>query len=198
MMRHTRGRRPVRAAGVAGVLLLAAAVGSVPPVAAQTSGSSIVEEALKDARQDQQRDSGRVRRMVDEAVQGAVGAPSGEETVNPPAPAALRPLTGGEPGTLPPGFSAEDLRDRPVRDGTGEQIGTLRGLVRDEASGLTQVLVEFAPLFGKPGKVSVLPVDTLTPAAAASDGYVVELTPVAHDAMPAYRWSGEAWRREGA
>lgn len=195
-MRQTRGRGPVRAAGVAGVLLLAG-VGSMP-VAAQTSGSSIVEEALKDARQDQERDSGRVRRMVDEAVQGAVDAPSGEETVNPPAPVALLPLSGSEPGVLPPGFKAEDLKERPVRDGTGEQIGTLRGLVRDEASGLTQVMVEFTPLFGKPAKVSVLPVDTLIPAEAAGDGYVVELTPVAYDAMPAYRWAGEAWHREGA
>ena len=190
-MRRTQGRGPTAAIGVA-VLLLAA------PAAAQTSGSSIVEEALKDAHKDQQRDSNRVREMVDEAVKGAERAPSGEEAVNPPAPEALRPLRGDEPGVLPAGFRAEDLKDRPVRDGTGEQIGTLRGLVLDEASGLAKVMVEFGPLFGKSAKISAVPVETLAPATAGGDGYTVALTQVAYDAMPAYRWAGEAWRREGA
>src|SRR3712207_4769887 len=136
MMRRMRGRMLA-----AGALLLAAA--AAPAVVAQTSGSSIVEEALKDAQQDQQRDTDRVRRMVDEAVQGAEEAPSGKDAVNPTAPEALRPLAGDEPGALPVGFRAGDLKDRPVRDGTGAQIGTLRGLVRDEASGLAKVMVEF-------------------------------------------------------
>ncbi len=190
-MRQTRGRKLT-------ATILAAALAASPLAAAlaQTSGSSIVEEALKDAQQDQQRDTDRVRRMVDEAIQGAEEAPSGEDAVNPTAPEALRPLAGDEPGAVPVGFKAEDLKDRPVRDGTGAQIGTLRGLVRDEASGLAKVMVEFGPLFGKPPKVSALPVETL--AEAPGGGYLVELTPVAYEAMPAYRWSVEAWRREGA
>lgn len=191
MMRRMQGRGLARVIGVAALLLAA-------PAAAQTSGSSIVEEALKDAQQDQKRDSDRVRNMVDEAVKGTEQAPSGEEAVNPPAPASLRPLKGNEPGLLPAGFNAEDLKDRPVRDGTGEQIGTLRGLVLDEASGLAKVMVEFGPLFGKQPKVAAMPFETLTPATTGGDGYVIELTQVAYDSMPAYRWAGEAWRREGA
>lgn len=191
MMRRMQGRGLARVIGVAALLLAA-------PAAAQTSSSSIVEEALKDAQKDQQRDSDRVRNMVDEAVKGTEQAPSGEEAVNPPAPESLRPLAGNEPGVLPAGFNAADLKDRPVRDGTGEQIGTLRGLVLDEASGLAKVMVEFGPLFGKGPKVAAMPFETLTPATTGDDGYVIELTQVAYDAMPAYRWAGEAWRREGA
>ena len=40
------------------------------PVQAQSSGASIVDEALKGVQEDQARDAERVRRMVDEAVKG--------------------------------------------------------------------------------------------------------------------------------
>ena len=196
-MPQIRDCSPMRSASVLSVLLLVG-VESMPATAQpQPSGGSIVDETLQDIRKDEERDAGRVRGMVDEAMKGASGKPSGEEIVNPAAPAALLPLSGDVPELVPTGYDAAKLKDRPVRDGAGDPIGTSRGLARDEASGVTLVMVELAPLFGKPAKVSVMPVELLVPAVAEEDGYVVELTPVAHDAMPAYRWAGEAWRRDG-
>ena len=82
---------------------------------AQSSGASIVEEALQGVREDQARDADRVRRMVDEAVHGSETAQSGEDTVNPEAPPTLRPLADPKaPGALPVGYQAEELLDRPV------------------------------------------------------------------------------------
>lgn len=181
-----------------GVIAMLGGLSVMQPAGAQSSGSSIVEDALKDVEQDQQRDSERVRRMVDEAIKGTEQAPSGIEAVAPTAPPALQPVSPEEPGALPAGFKAEDLANRPVRDGTGAQIGTLRGMVRDEGSGLTRVLVEFGTLFGRPGKVSAVTVETLTPAPPETDGFVLELTPVAYDALPAYALSNGVWRRVDA
>ena len=45
-------------------------LGLAAPVLAQSSGASIVDEALKGVQEDQARDAERVRRMVDEAVKG--------------------------------------------------------------------------------------------------------------------------------
>lgn len=164
-----------------------------------SSGSAIVQEVLKDAEQEQVRDSERVRRMVDEAVKGAEGAPSGEEAVNPTAPESLRPLLDGQQaGALPAGYSAEELRDRPVRDGSGAEIGTLRGPAVDEASGIARVMVEFKPLFGEPGKVAALEIERLTRADGRGDGYVVDVTPVDYRAMAGYGWADGEWRRRGA
>jgi hypothetical protein len=194
------GGRAFRLPGVPllGLALLAGLPWPGAGVAQQTgSGSSIVEEALKDAEQDQRRDTERVRRMVDEAVKGAEQAPSGQEAVNPTAPDVLRPLPADAPGALPPGTRAEDLVEQPVRDASGARIGTVKGLVRDEASGVAQVMVEFAPVFGQPGKTSVLGIEALTRAEGES-GYVVDLTPVAYDALPAYAWQDQVWRRVGA
>ena len=185
-------------APVVGLAVLAGLSWPLAGVAQQAgSGGSIVEEALKDAEQDQRRDTERVRRMVDEAVKGAEQAPSGQEAVNPTAPDVLRPLPADAPGALPPGTRAEDLVEQPVRDASGARIGTVKGLVRDEASGVAQVMVEFAPVFGQPGKTSVLGIEALTRAEGES-GYVVDLTPVAYDAMPAYAWQDQVWRRVGA
>jgi hypothetical protein len=194
----TNGKFRFRDAGL-GLLAALAVAGPVPGSAQETgSGRSIVEEALKDAEQDQARDAERVRRMVDEAVKGTEHAPSGKEAVNPSAPDVLRPITGDAPGTLPAGVQPEDLLDQPIRDGTGERIGTVRGLVRDESSGLARVMVEFVPLFGRPAKTSAMELEALVPAEASGDGYTVELTQVAYEAMPAYAWDKEAWRRQGA
>lgn len=183
-------------AKVAGLALLA---GLAWPTGghAQTSGGSIVEEAIKDAQQDQARDSERVRRMVDEAVKGAEQAPSGKEQVNPTAPDHLRPMQGEVPGSLPAGYQPEDLVGKPVRDGSGTQIGTVRGLVLDEASGLARVVIAFGPLFGQPGKTSVMEIGALRPATDGSDGFAVELTPVQYEAMPAYVQENAVWRRAG-
>jgi hypothetical protein len=185
-----------RALGAAGV-----AVGLALPVAgsAQPATSGIVEEAVKDAHQDQARDSERVRRMVDEAVKGAEQAPSGQDAVNPTAPDTLRPLRADAAGTaLPVGYEARDLLEKPVRDGSGARIGQVRDLATDEASGLARVMVEFEPLFGQPGKVSALEVEALVPAPDGADGFVVELTPVKLEQMPAYARRDEVWRRVGA
>jgi hypothetical protein len=192
--------RAFRVAGapLLGLALLAGLSWPGAGFAQQTgSGSAIVEEALKDAEKDQQRDSERVRRMVDEAVKGAERAPSGQEAVNPTAPDVLRPLPADAPGALPPGTQPQDLVEQPVRDASGARIGTVKGLVRDEASGVARVMVEFAPVFGQPGKTSVLGIEALTRADKES-GYVVDLTPVAYDAMPAYTWQDQVWRRVGA
>ena len=177
------------------------AAGLALPVAgsAQQATSGIVEEAIKDAHQDQARDSERVRRMVEEAVKGAEQAPSGEDAVNPTAPDTLRPLQGDAAGTaLPVGYEARDLLEKPVRDGSGAKIGQVRGLATDEASGLARVMVEFEPLFGQPAKISALEVEALAPAPDDADGFVVELTPVKLEQMPAYARRDEVWRRVGA
>jgi len=198
---RSRSHNPRRLGGTLGAgILTALAVCAWQDAVAQpaSSGGAIVNEVLKDAEQEQNRDSERVRRMVEEAVKGAERAPSGEEAVNPEAPDRLRPVVGDPPGALPAGFRAEDLDNRPVRDGTGAQIGVLRGVVLDEGSGIARVMVEFAPMFGQPAKTSAMEIEALTPTPDAADGYVIELTPVAYAALPAYAREQEHWRRVGA
>lgn len=197
-MRQEQRRSPLAGLVQPAFLILALAGAGLTPVLAQTSGSSIVDEALKDAEKEQTRDSDLVRRMVDEAVKGAETAPSGEDAVNPKAPDTLRPLSGNEPTLLPAGFELEDLENQPVRDGAGARIGTVRSVVLDESTGLTRAMVEFEPLFGHPGKTSPVEIELLTPATRSGDGFVVELTPVAYQSMPAYAWQQGQWRREGA
>ena len=165
---------------------------------AQSSGASIVEEALEGVRQDQARDSERVKRMVDEAVQGTQEAPSGQDTVNPAAPDTLRPLADMEaPGVLPVGYNAQELVGRPIDDGTGARIGTIRDLVLDEGSGVARAMVAFDPLFDQPAKTSVVPIESLTTATARGEGFVMELTSVQFAAMPDYAKEGVVWRRRG-
>jgi hypothetical protein len=167
-------------------------------VDAQSSGAGIVEEALQGVRQDQARDSERVRRMVDEAVQGARAAPSGEDTVNPAAPDILRPLVDVEaPGVLPVGYAPADLVGRPIDDGTGARIGTIRDLVLDEGSGVARAMVAFDALFDQPAKTSVVPIESLSTATARGEGLVIELTTVTYAAMPAYAKDGPVWRKRG-
>lgn len=182
-----------------GVAVLAGALASAPwvaPARAQSSGGSIVEEAVRDAEQEQNRDSDLVRRMVDEAVKGAETAPSGREAVNPQAPDSLRPIDGSAPTTLPAGLDLEDLENQPVRDAAGSQIGTVRGVAVDEATGLPRAMVEFGSLFGEPGKTAPVEIETLTP--AEGGGFVLDLTPVAYRSMPAYAWREGQWRRQDA
>lgn len=180
---------------MAGAIAVAFALGS-SSANAQSRTGGIVEEALKGVRQDQERDSARVKRMVDEAVQGAERAPSGEDTVNPMAPATLRPLVGEDaPGVLPVGYKAAELVGRPVDDGTGERIGLIRGLVLDESSGVARAMVEFEPLFGQEGKTSAVPIEELTTATARGQGYVMELTTVEFERMPAYSQKDSLWQR---
>ena len=112
------GRRQKHGAAAMGCAIL---LGLAAPVQAQSSGASIVDEALKGVQEDQARDAERVRRMVDEAVKGTEAAPSGLEAVNPPAPAELQPLPDDTPGALPAGYRPEDLAGKPVRDGTSTE-----------------------------------------------------------------------------
>lgn len=175
---------------LATVLLL----GGVVPVAAQTSPSSIVEEALQGVEADQARDAERVREIVDEAVKGAAAAPSGRDTVNPVAPSELRPLPQNAPEALPAGYRPEDLTGKPVRDGTSVQIGTIRALAVDETSGAARAMVAFAPIQGQAGKIAALEVAALVPA-SQGDGFAIQLTPTQVAQMPAYTWQDEAWRR---
>ena len=163
-----------------------------------TSGSAIVQDALKDVQQDQAEDARKVRRMIDEAVKGAERAPSGEEAINPPAPGVLQPMQADVPGALPPGIRREDLAGKPLRDGAGTEIGRVRDLVLDQASGSARVVVELAPLFGYPAKTTVLEIEALQPAESKGDGYIVELTPVEYEAMPRYAWKDGAWRQENS
>jgi hypothetical protein len=165
---------------------------------AQSSGSSIVEEALKGVEQDQARDAERMRRLVEEAVKGTEQAPSGQEAVNPSAPDSLRPLTDEAPGALPVGYRAESLIDAPVRDGAGAEIGRIRGLGIDDASGAARAIVALMPRFGQPEKIAAVPVETLAPAAADRDGYVMDLSAVALEQLPAYTWRDSMWRRVDA
>jgi hypothetical protein len=175
----------------AGILVLAGA----PGAGAQSSSSDIVKEALEGVQQDQARDSERVRRMVDEAVKGAEQAPSGQDTVNPTAPDALRPIGEGEPAALPVGYSVAELVGRPVEDGTGARLGVVRGLVLDETSGVARAMVEFEPLFGQPGKTSAVAVESLTTATARGGGFVMELNQLGYEQLPAYAWDDPVWRR---
>ncbi len=163
---------------------------------AQSSGASIVEEALEGVRQDQARDSQRVKEIVEEAVRGTQQAPSGQDTVNPAAPETLRPVEDASAaGILPLGYQAQELVGQAVDDGTGAQIGTIRELVVDESSGVAGAMVEFEPLFEQPGKTSVVPIESLTTATARGQGYVMELTNVDYARMPAYVRRDAAWHR---
>jgi hypothetical protein len=87
--------------------------------------------------------------------------------------------------------------DRPVDDGSGARIGRIRDLVLDETSGVARAMVEFQPLFGHSGKTSVVPIESLTTATARGEGYVMELTAVEFERMPAYTRQGPVWRRAG-
>jgi hypothetical protein len=177
---------------VAMVLTLAVASSGA---GAQSSGAGIVDEALKGVRQDQERDAERVRRMVDEAVRGAENAPSGEETVSPSAPERLDQLSAGTAaGVLPAGFRVEELVGRPVEDGTGGKLGTLRAVAVEPGGDLPVALIEFAPLFGRGAKTAAVPLDELTPSATA-DSLVLSLTAVGYDELPAYAWRDGVWRR---
>lgn len=179
-------------------LVAAAMALAVGQADAQSSGAGIVEEALKGVRQDQARDSERVKQMVDEAVKGTQQAPSGQDTVNPAAPDTLWPLADkNAPGVLPVGYEAKELVGRPIDDGTGARIGTIRDLVLDESSGVARAMVAFDPLFAQPSKTSVVPIESLTTATARGDGLVMELTTVEFAAMPAYAKEGAVWRRRG-
>ena len=168
------------------------------PGLGQATGSTIVDEALKGVAEDQARDAERMRRMVDEAVKGTEQAPSGREAVNPSAPASLRPMTDDAPGALPVGYRAADLIGAPVRDGAGAEIGRVRGLGLDDASGVARAIVELAPLFGHPGKTAAVAVETLAPATAGRDGYVMDLSAVAIAQLPTYTWRDNMWRRADA
>jgi hypothetical protein len=179
-------------------LCLAIVAGGSPPTAAQSSGASIVDEALKGVEQDQARDAERVRRMVEEAVKGAEQAPSGTEAVNPAAPATLRPLPGDAPGALPVGYRAQDLIGQPVRDGAGAEIGKIRGLAVDDASGTARAMCELEAPSGQPGKVSAIAVETLVAAAPGLTGYVMDLPAVEIDWLPSYEWRDGMWRRTDA
>ena len=156
---------------------------------------AIVEDALKGVAAQQAKDAERVRRISEEAVKGAEAAPSGKEAVNPTAPEALRPLADDQTAMLPAGFDAETLQDRPVRNAAGEQIGMLRGPAVDEATGQPKVMVEFAPMFGQPGKLTALSIEQLSQASGQGGGYVVEMTPVAYGELADYRLTDGAWRR---
>ena len=50
-------------------------------------------------------------------------------------------------------------------------------------------MVEFGPLFGKPGKLAAVAVDTLTTGAGGQGSYVISLTSSRFERMPAYAWS---------
>lgn len=189
MLRDENRVRALPALGLA-VALIAA-----PTTAQEAPTSEIVKDALEGVEQDQARDAERLRRMVDEAVKGAEQAPSGEDAVNPTAPAELHPLGGDRPGALPAGSQPGDFLGKPVRDGTGARIGTVRDLTVDDPSGATRAIVEFEPLFGHPGKTSALEIESLLPAVGGGDGFVVELTPVEYERMPAYRREQAVWRR---
>lgn len=167
------------------------------PVAAQSSPDSIVDEALKGVEQDQARDSERMRRMVDEAVKGAEQAPSGQELVNPAAPPILRPIGDDAATVLPVGYRADELIGAPVRDGAGAEIGRIRGLGVDDASGAARAIVELAALLGQPAKVAAVPVETLVPAPPEHGGYLLDLSAVALEQLPAYAWSDGVWRLTG-
>lgn len=162
------------------------------------SGSAIVQDALKDVQQDQAEGSKRVRSIIDEAVKGAERAPSGLEAVNPSAPPVLRPLQEAPPGALPTGIEPQDLAGKPLRDGTGTEIGRVRDLVLDEQSGLARIVVDFTPMFGEPAKTTVLEIEALQPADTKGDGYIVDLTPVKYQEMPRYAWENGVWRQEGS
>lgn len=156
------------------------------------SGSSIVEEAIRGAQEDQRRDQERVRGIIDEAVRGAEEAPSGQATVRPPPPDTLQPLPADAPASLPPGTTPDDLLDRPIHDATGAEIGKIQGLVLDEASGLARAMIAFGPLFGEPPKSAPVEIEVLQP---SDGGYVLDLNPLAYQELPAYVRDGERWRR---
>lgn len=161
----------------------------------QTSGADIVKDALKGVQEDQARNSQRVKEIVEEAVRGAEQAPSGQETIVPTAPDTLVPLPAGAQATLPAGYSADEMIGKPVVDGTGAKLGTIKGLGLDDAHGMARAMVEFEPLFGRPGKLAAVAVDTLTTGVGTAGGYVISLTSSDFDRMPAYAWSNQAWRR---
>jgi len=167
-------------------------------VHAQSSGQSIVEEALQGVEQDQARDSQRVKDIIDEAVRGAEQAPSGKETVTPTAPETLKPLGPDEaPGLLPAGYEVAKLVGQPVDDGTGARLGRIRDIAVEQDRRTAHALVDFNQVFGREPKTAAVPLDTLTPSIAKGTGYVVAITAVAYDQLPAYTWQDGAWRRRG-
>ncbi|MFL5336221.1 MAG: PRC-barrel domain-containing protein [Geminicoccaceae bacterium] len=182
--------RAIPVAAASGLLTILPAQGR-----AQTSGASIVEEALKGVRQDQARDSQRVKEIVEEAVRGAEQAPSGQETIAPTAPDTLRALPAGAQASLPAGYREDEMIGKPVVDGTGAKLGVIKGLGFDDANGMARAMVEFGPLFGKPGKLAAVAVETLTTGAGGQGSYVISLTSSDFERMPAYAWADQAWRR---
>ena len=181
-------------------LLLLLATAPAPAFAQASSSSGIVDEAVRDAEREQRRDQEKVRDIVKEAVEGAESAPSGQVAVTPPPADTLAPLAGDQAGAaLPPGVTAQDLLDQPVQDGSGTQIGKVAGLVIDHGSGLARAMVAFTPVFGEPGKTAPVELDTLRPTSDGSPGYIVDITPIQYQALPAYSPSGDGhWRRDGA
>lgn len=185
------------AATTAAPLLLATA--PVPAFAQASSSGGIVDEAVRDAEREQRRDEEKVRDIVKEAVEGAENAPSGEAAVTPPPADTLAPLPSEQAGALPPGVTAQDLLDQPVQDGSGTQIGKVAGLVIDHQSGLARAMVAFTPVFGEPGKTAPVELDILRPTSDGKPGYIVDMTPIQYQALPAYSLAGDGrWRRDGA
>ena len=127
---------------------------AILPVGAQgqTSGADIVKDALKGVQEDQARDSQRVKEIVEEAVRGAEQAPSGQETIVPTAPDTLVPLPAGAQATLPAGYSADEMIGKPVVDGTGAKLGTIKGLGLDDAHGMARAMVEFGAAVRQAGQ----------------------------------------------
>ena len=182
-----------RSAAMAAAWILIAGLSAHAP--AQTSGADIVKEALEGVQQDQARDSERVKEIVEEAVRGAEQAPSGQETIVPSAPDRLVPLAGDAPVSLPAGYREEEMVGKPVVDATGARLGEIKGLGLDHVNGMARAMVEFAPLFGRPGKLAAVAVDTLTVGTGTQQGYVISLTSSDFERMPAYAWSDRSWRR---
>ena len=104
-------------------------------------------------------------------------------------------MPAGAQATLPAGYSADEMIGKPVVDGTGAKLGTIKGLGLDDAHGMARAMVEFEPLFGRPGKLAAVAVDTLTTGVGTAGGYVISLTSSDFDRMPAYAWSNQAWQR---
>lgn len=181
------------------LMLGAILLGMAPaPAHGQSSGKSIVEEALQGVEQDQARDSQRVRSIIEEAVRGAEQAPSGIETVAPTAPEVLEPMgADSPPGLLPVGFDIAQLVGQPVADAAGARLGTIRAVAVEQSGRTAHALVEFSDAFGRQGKTAAVPLDKLTPSATTGSGYVMALTAVAYDQLPSYAWRDGAWRRQG-
>jgi hypothetical protein len=144
---------------------------------------TIVEDALKAAEAERQRDAGKVEQMSEEAAAAVTGAPSGAEAIGSTATPAGTALPGSDVG-----LSLRRLLDAPLHDREGATVGTIRDVLlgSDRNAGIILVALADGSIRGLNAARIAQVLD--------QDAYRTDLARDSLAELPAYREEGGTWR----